>query len=105
MSKDQVGELGQAYEYCRFLKGEYLINKALDICKELQDKILNYRFKNPMILIEAITHRSARDQLEIHLCYEKLEVLGDSILDYLCNYSLLRYTLFERYSEKDTNIY
>ena len=58
-----------------------------------------------MLLIEAITHRSSKDQLEIHLCYEKLEVLGDSILDYLCNYSLLRYTIFERYLDKDPLIY
>lgn len=54
-----------------------------------------------MLLIEALTHRSARDPMEIGVCYEKLEVLGDSILDYLCNYSLLHYTLFERYKVKD----
>ena len=58
-----------------------------------------------MLLIEALTHRSARDTLEINVCYEKLEVLGDAILDYLCNYSLIRYTLFERYLEKDPKGY
>jgi dsRNA-specific ribonuclease len=29
--------------------------------------------------------------------YEKLELLGDAILDYLANTNLLRFTLFERY--------
>jgi hypothetical protein len=31
--------------------------------------------------------------------------LGDSLLDYLCNYSLLHYTLFERYMTKDPLVY
>lgn len=31
--------------------------------------------------------------------YEKLVLLGDSILDYLANSNLLRFTLFERYLE------
>jgi dsRNA-specific ribonuclease len=39
------------------------------------------------------------------VCYEKLEVLGDSILDYVCNYSLLHYTLFERYKPRDQSVY
>jgi dsRNA-specific ribonuclease len=52
-----------------------------------------------MLLIEALTHRSAREPLEIGVCYEKLEVLGD------CNYSLIHYTLFERYLEKDFKTY
>jgi dsRNA-specific ribonuclease len=54
-----------------------------------------------MLLLEALTHRSAKEQLEVQICYEKLEVLGDSILDFLCNYTLLHYTLFERYITKD----
>jgi len=58
-----------------------------------------------MLLVEAITHRSARELLEQSICYEKLEVLGDAILDYLCNYSLMGYTMFERYLEKDPRVY
>ena len=58
-----------------------------------------------MLLLEALTHRSARDPFEIGVCYEKLEVLGDAILDYLCNYTLLNYTLFERYKQKDHSVY
>ena len=58
-----------------------------------------------MLLIEALTHRSAKDQLDIGVCYEKLEMMGDSLLDYLTNYSLLHYTLFERYLERDPTAY
>ena len=31
-------------------------------------------------------------------CYEKLEVLGDAILDYLINSNIFKYTIFERYN-------
>jgi endoribonuclease Dicer len=66
---------------------------------------LRYKFRNPKLLLEAFTHRSARDPLDIGVCYEKLEVLGDAILDFLCNYTLLHYTLFERYKTKNTSVY
>ena len=29
---------------------------------------------------------------------EKLEVLGDALLDYIANSNLLQYTMFERYN-------
>lgn len=58
-----------------------------------------------MLLIEALTHRSARDPMELGVCYEKLEVLGDAVLDHLCNYTLLHYTIFERFKEKDFSVY
>jgi len=44
------------------------------------EKILNYRFKNISLLITAITHRSTQSDPENN--YERLEFLGDSILDY-----------------------
>ena len=31
-------------------------------------------------------------------CYEKLEVLGDSILDYIANSNLIKFTMFEKYN-------
>jgi dsRNA-specific ribonuclease len=99
----EIGELGDAYEYCRHLKGEAFVSKSLIILEEFQERVLRYKFRNPMLLLEALTHRSAKEQLEMGVCYEKLEVLGDSILDFLCNYTLLHYTLFERYITKDFN--
>ena len=82
-----------------------MIKEVLNILEEFSERTLRYRFRNPLLLLEAFTHRSARDPLEIGVCYEKLEVLGDSILDYLCNYSLLHYTVFERYKVKDPDVY
>ena len=35
---------------------------------------------------------------QLDVCYEKLEVLGDSILDYIANSNLIKYTMFERYN-------
>ena len=43
---------------------------------------LNYRFKNRILLVEAFTHSSyTRNRLTD--CYQRLEFLGDAILDYL----------------------
>lgn len=57
------------------------------------------------MLLEAVTHRSAKETFGLQRCYEKLEVLGDAIMDYLANYNLISYTLFEKYLEKDSNSY
>lgn len=34
----------------------------------------------------------------LKVCYEKVEVLGDSILDYVANANLIKFTMFERYN-------
>ena len=34
----------------------------------------------------------------IGICYEKLEVLGDAILDYIANSNLIKFTMFEKYN-------
>jgi len=83
------------------LRGEPLQSKAYYILEEFQERILRYKFRNPKLLLEALTHKNVKESLELGICYEKLEVLGDSILDFLCNYTLLHYTLFERYITKD----
>jgi hypothetical protein len=61
------------------------------------EKILNYSFANKNVLLEALTHRKfGYGNLEIN--YEKLEVLGDAILDYIANSNLIKYTMFEKYN-------
>jgi dsRNA-specific ribonuclease len=50
-----------------------------------------------LLLLEALTHRSGQQFYKLNRNYEKLELLGDAILDYLANSNLLRFTLFERY--------
>ena len=46
-----------------------------------------------------MTHRSGKSHYFLPFNYEKLEILGDSVLDYVANANLLRFTLFERYLE------
>ena len=60
--------------------------------------ILNYEFKDKNILLEAFTHKSFADYNGLTLHYEKLEVLGDAVLDYLANSNLIKYTILEKYN-------
>ncbi|KAK7397423.1 hypothetical protein VNO78_18594 [Psophocarpus tetragonolobus] len=43
---------------------------------------LNYSFHDPYLLVEALTHSSWK-RPEISTCYERLEFLGDAVLDYV----------------------
>lgn len=58
---------------------------------------MNYKFKDPEILLAALTHPSAKSRYQLTKDYEKLEALGDAILDYVINVNMMRYTMFERY--------
>ncbi|XP_059665631.1 endoribonuclease Dicer homolog 2-like [Cornus florida] len=46
------------------------------------ESLLNYSFRDPSLLVEALTHGSCI-RPEIPRCYKRLEFLGDSVLDYL----------------------
>ncbi|KAF5180350.1 Endoribonuclease dicer-like protein [Thalictrum thalictroides] len=48
----------------------------------LIESLLNYSFHDPSLLVEALTHGSYQLP-EISRCYQRLEFLGDSVLDYL----------------------
>lgn len=58
---------------------------------------MGYSFKNPSLLLMAVTHPSAKSFFQIDKDYEKLEALGDAILDYIININMMRFTMFERY--------
>ena len=62
------------------------------------EKILNFQFANKNLLLEALTHRSFKETYCLTACYEKMEVLGDAILDYIANANLIKYTMFEKYN-------
>lgn len=62
---------------------------------------MGYSFNNKHLLLEALTHRSFKDTYNLIGCYEKLEVLGDAILDYIANSNLLQFTMFEKYNVED----
>lgn len=51
--------------------------------------LLNYEFRDPSLLVEALTHGSYT-QLELLRCYKRLEFLGDAVLDYLMTMRLYR---------------
>ncbi|XP_057984824.1 endoribonuclease Dicer homolog 2 isoform X9 [Hevea brasiliensis] len=46
------------------------------------ESLLNYSFRDPSLLLEALTHGSYMLP-EIPRCYQRLEFLGDAVLDYL----------------------
>ncbi|KAH9670547.1 Endoribonuclease Dicer [Citrus sinensis] len=46
------------------------------------ESLLNYSFRDPSLLVEALTHGSYMLP-EIPRCYQRLEFLGDAVLDYL----------------------
>lgn len=81
------------------------ISQALRRLERLQDEVFQYRFKDPLLLLEAFTHKSGGRYFKLDFNYEKLEILGDSILDYLVNSNLLRFTLFERYLPEAGGVY
>ena len=62
------------------------------------ETLIDYSFKDKNLLLEAFTHSSFMEFYKLDACYEKLEVLGDSILDYVANSNLIKYTMFERYN-------
>ncbi|KAG1355238.1 hypothetical protein COCNU_07G013500 [Cocos nucifera] len=54
---------------------------------EMLESKLNYRFSIKGLLLEAITHPS-RHELGLGYCYQRLEFLGDSVLDLLITWHL-----------------
>ena len=47
---------------------------------EKAQAIIGYEFKDPQILLSAITHPSANEGRSVRFSYERLEFLGDSVL-------------------------
>jgi dsRNA-specific ribonuclease len=82
------------------LRGQNVQVKAVEILKELQEDVLLYQFKKPKLLLHALTHRSAKDHYGLEDDYEKLEILGDAILDYVISINMMRLTIFESYLPK-----
>ena len=55
-------------------------------CEEVEN-ILDYKFKDQALLIEALTHTSYRSK-RMMPSYERLEFLGDSVLDQIVSSEL-----------------
>ncbi|KAE8376362.1 ATP-dependent helicase dcl1 [Aspergillus bertholletiae] len=67
----------------------------LDLGRKVQEK-LGYRFKYPRLLHSAFTHPSYPSAWAKVPCYQRLEFLGDSLLDMVCVDNL-----FYRFPDKD----
>lgn len=52
-------------------------------------------------MLESLTHSSFTDTFKLGFSYEKLEFLGDAILDYIANSNLIEFTMFEKYNVKE----
>jgi len=78
-----------------------IVSELKDLICDAVEKRINYKFNNKNTLLEAFTHRSFKDAYGLNDCYEKLEVLGDAILDYIVNSNLIKFTMFEKYNVKE----
>ena len=67
----------------------------LDLARQIEKK-LGYHFNYPKLLRSAFTHPSYPPAWAKVPCYQRLEFLGDSLLDMVC----VEY-LYHRYSDKD----
>lgn len=67
----------------------------LDLAKKIEAK-LGYRFSHPRLLRSAFTHPSYPSAWAKVPCYQRLEFLGDSLLDMACVEDL-----FKRFPERD----
>jgi len=66
-----------------------------DLAQRVEEK-LGYHFKYPRLLRSAFTHPSYPSAWAKVPCYQRLEFLGDSLLDMACVEDL-----FERYPDRD----
>lgn len=69
--------------------------RSLDLPKVTE--IVGREFKTPLLIVEALTHASLPNSTSP--CYQRLEFLGDAILDFM----VIRY-LFARYPDADPGI-
>jgi ribonuclease-3 len=70
----------------------YFTHKSSEI--KLFEKRIQYKFFNTYYLEKALTHRSVKNHIEGN--YERLEFLGDAIIDHVVSY-----WLFNNYSQSD----
>ena len=70
---------------------------------EFIEQRLNYVFKNRLLLLQALTHRSYLNESKLDVdSYERLEFLGDSVLNFLVSKEL--FTLYPDKKEGDLSL-
>ena len=73
----------------------------IEVLEYVQTEILNYRFNDISVLVEALTHSSYGGEGERN--YEKLEVLGDALLDCIINTNLIKQAIRDSYDAYDVH--
>jgi hypothetical protein len=104
-SKKPTGILGEAFvdftdDNLRDMGQRELEKSLINLLLPVQ-QILNYEFNDKFLLLEAFTHKSFKEYHGLSVQYERLEVLGDAVLDYIANSNLIKYTIFEKYNVKE----
>jgi hypothetical protein len=57
-SSEPIGEFGQRINPISHLHGQMFVCQALRRLERVQSEILGYQFRDPILLLEALTHRS-----------------------------------------------
>ncbi|XP_054159182.1 endoribonuclease Dicer-like [Oppia nitens] len=66
---------------------KFIMNEYTDCNLNNFEKIIDYTFNNKAFIIQAFTH-SSNISNQFTDCYQRLEFLGDSVLDYLITYHI-----------------
>ena len=70
-----------------FRRLQYYFTSKTPALKRFEDRI-QYRFSNTYYLEKALTHRSVKNHCEGN--YERLEFLGDAIIDHVVSHWLFK---------------
>lgn len=71
------------------------INENLDRLKKAEE-IIGYKFNDKSILLKALTHPSAVQGCSLEHSYERLEFLGDALLE-----AAVSFSIFRKYKDMD----
>ena len=72
------------YPDCIFIPNASLSTIPYDIDIKTIENILQYCFNHPSLILEALTHASfIPESLTYSFCYQRLEFLGDAVLDFV----------------------
>jgi len=75
------------------------MNKVLSVDVDSLEKVIGYSFSDRSIVLEALTHRSYAHEKKNQLNYERLEFLGDAVLQLIVTEYLL-----DRYKNYDEGL-
>ncbi|MCX7945055.1 MAG: ribonuclease III [Deltaproteobacteria bacterium] len=76
-----------------------MIDKHFSELIQGASKDIGYKFKNSSLLLEALTHKSYANENKLNYNNERLEYLGDSIIDFA-----IAYILFNQFSKSNEGL-